>query len=64
MKDKEVPSSYAARIAAHVDQEDIRVTLIKNGDHRLSAPHNLDMLWQAGQEFILPQDEIAPVQHA
>lgn len=52
MKDVEVPWSYAQRIAAHVDQEDVRVTLIKNGDHRLSIPEDLGLLWQMVAEFV------------
>ena len=52
MNDKEVPWTYASRIADHVEQDDIRVTLVKNGDHRLSAPKDLDLLWQTVAEFI------------
>jgi len=51
MKDREVPSAYAKRIAEHIRQEDIRVILIKDGDHRLSAEKHLDLLWNIIAEF-------------
>ena len=51
MKDAEVPYTHAQRICDHIDQADIRVTLIKNGDHRLSTPQDLDTLGRAIAEF-------------
>ncbi len=52
MRDKEVPYTYAERIAKHIASDDVQITLIKNGDHRLSTPENLDMLWQMVAGFI------------
>ena len=52
MKDKEVPWNLATRISNHIDQEDVRVTLVKYGDHRLSTPKDLALLWQTVAEFI------------
>jgi len=52
LKDKEVPWGYAPRISAHIDQNDVRVTLIKNGDHRLSTTKDLELLGQTVAEFI------------
>lgn len=54
LKDKSVPWSYAPRIAQHIDQDDVRVTLIKNGDHQLSTPQDLELLWQTIAEFAVP----------
>jgi esterase/lipase len=54
MKDHEVPWTTAQRIAEHVNQDDVRVTLIKNGDHHLSSPQDLTLLWWTIQEFIRP----------
>ncbi len=51
MKDKEVPWNHAERIAQHVEQEDIEVILIKNGNHGLNAPQNLDLLWETASKF-------------
>jgi pimeloyl-ACP methyl ester carboxylesterase len=52
MKDAEVPFAHAQRIAEHVTQDDVQVTLIKNSDHRLSQPENLGLLWRLVAEFI------------
>jgi pimeloyl-ACP methyl ester carboxylesterase len=51
MQDDEVPWTYAPRIAAHIAQEDVGVTLIKNGDHRLNQPENLELVWRMAAEF-------------
>lgn len=39
--DPDVPWKHAVRIAEALDSEDVTVTLVKNGDHRLSSPENL-----------------------
>ncbi|MBO1079136.1 alpha/beta hydrolase [Roseomonas haemaphysalidis] len=44
MRDAEVPWSTAPDIAAHLDAADVQVTLIKEGDHRLSRPEDLLLL--------------------
>jgi pimeloyl-ACP methyl ester carboxylesterase len=55
MLDQEVPWQYAARIAAHVSQDDVRMTLIKDGDHRLSRAEDLELLWQTVSAFLSVQ---------
>lgn len=45
-RDASVPWSYALRIADKMVSENVSVTLIKNGDHRLSRPCDLEMLWK------------------
>lgn len=44
MRDAEVPWSTAPDIAAHLDAADVQVTLVKEGDHRLSRPQDLLLL--------------------
>ncbi len=44
--DPDVPWETALRIAEHVTSKDVRVTLIKDGDHRLSRPADIDLLLQ------------------
>jgi pimeloyl-ACP methyl ester carboxylesterase len=51
-KDEEVPPSYAQRVTQSVQSDDTRVTLIEEGDHRLSTPDNLNVLWQTVAEFL------------
>lgn len=42
--DEDVPWEMALRIAERVESADVRVTLIKDGDHRLSRPQDLSLL--------------------
>lgn len=44
--DAEVPPSVALRLLDHASGPDIRLTLIKGGDHRLSDPASLALLTQ------------------
>jgi len=43
-RDPDVPWETALRIAERVASEDVRVTLIKDGDHRLSRGQDLALL--------------------
>lgn len=43
-RDPDVPWETALRIAERLRGEDVRVMLIKDGDHRLSRPADLDLL--------------------
>lgn len=51
MRDTEVPWPYAQRIADAVTTDDVRITLIKDGDHRLSRPQDLEPLWETVEEL-------------
>jgi pimeloyl-ACP methyl ester carboxylesterase len=44
--DPDVPWETALRIAERVTSQDVQVTLIKDGDHRLSRPQDLKLLCQ------------------
>lgn len=44
--DPDVPWETALRIAERVTSQDVQVTLIKDGDHRLSRPQDLNLLRQ------------------
>ena len=44
MADPDVPYQVSLRIAEHVTCPDLRVHLIKDGDHRLSSERDLDLL--------------------
>jgi pimeloyl-ACP methyl ester carboxylesterase len=44
MRDAEVPWSTAPDIAAALDANDMRILLVKDGDHRLSRPQDLELL--------------------
>lgn len=44
MKDAAVPSETALRIAERLEAEDVEITLVREGDHRLSEPVDLDRM--------------------
>jgi hypothetical protein len=46
MADPDVPWQTSLALAEHVAGSDVRVTLIKDGDHRLSRPSDLELLLQ------------------
>jgi len=46
MRDPDVPWQEALAIVDKVDADDITATLVKNGDHRLSEPGDIDRLLQ------------------
>lgn len=52
MHDEEVPWSYSARIAEKAESHDVEVHLIKDGDHRLSKPHELDVITASVAEVL------------
>ena len=52
MKDADVPWRWAPDIAERLAGSDVRVTLVKEGDHRLSHPDDLALLWNTVEEFI------------
>jgi hypothetical protein len=44
MRDADVPWRHALSLVDLLSTADIELTLIKDGDHRLSAPHDLQRL--------------------
>ena len=44
MRDSDVPWTTALRIQEKLDSNDVELTLVKGGDHRLSEPYNLKLL--------------------
>lgn len=50
--DPDVPWELALRIAEQVESPDTRVTLVKDGDHRLSRPADLALLRRTVAEFL------------
>ena len=45
--DEDVPWETALRIQEHLTSEDVEITFVKNGTHRLSEPHDLDRMTTA-----------------
>ena len=44
MEDKDVPYTHALRLMDHLPVDDVTITLVRDGDHRLSRPQDLDLL--------------------
>jgi len=44
MRDADVPWAHALRFAEAIDGDDVRVQLVKDGDHRLSRPQDIALL--------------------
>ena len=53
MADPDVPYRLSLELAQRVAGEDVRVTLIKNGDHRLSRADDLALLGATLEELVL-----------
>ena len=51
-RDEDVPWRTAMRIAERLESEDVRVTLIKDGEHRLSRPQDLALLMETVRRFL------------
>lgn len=47
MRDPDVPWEHAMRLVEHLPGDSVGITLIKDGDHRLSRPEDLDRLVRA-----------------
>ena len=53
LADPDVPYSHAMKLVEHLPADDVTLTLIPGGDHRLSRPEDLQMLRRAVSDMIL-----------
>jgi pimeloyl-ACP methyl ester carboxylesterase len=51
VQDPDVPWSHAVELAARIARDDVVLTLVKDGDHRLSRPEDIERLVAAVAEF-------------
>jgi len=51
VQDPDVPWRHAVELVSRFSRDDVVLTLIKDGDHRLSRPEDIDRLIAAVQEF-------------
>ena len=54
MRDPDVPHTHALRLLEHLPAEDVVMTLIRDGDHRLSRPQDIDRMNAAIQAIAAP----------
>ena len=50
--DRDVDPAVALRLLDHAAGPDIRLTLVKDADHRFSAPENLELLARTLEELL------------
>ena len=51
VQDADVPWQHAVELTARFAQDDVVLTLVKDGDHRLSRPEDIERLIAAVAEF-------------
>ncbi len=51
VKDEDVPWQHAVELVSRLARDDVVLTLVKDGDHRLSRPEDIERLIQAVSEF-------------
>ena len=51
VKDPDVPWRHAVELVARLSRDDVVLTLVKDGDHRLSRPEDIERLIAAVKEF-------------
>lgn len=51
VKDEDVPWEHAVALVSRIARDDVVLTLVKDGDHRLSRPEDIDRLIGAIREF-------------
>ena len=49
--DEDVPWGHAVELVSRIAQDDVVLTLVKDGDHRLSRPEDIERLIRAVEEF-------------
>jgi hypothetical protein len=59
MQDPDVPWSHALQLVEHLPGDDVSLTLVKDGDHRLSRPEDIERLF-AAVEGMRPAAAAAP----
>jgi pimeloyl-ACP methyl ester carboxylesterase len=51
VEDPDVPWGHAVELVSRLGQDDVVLTLVKDGDHRLSRPEDIERLITAVEEF-------------
>jgi dipeptidyl aminopeptidase/acylaminoacyl peptidase len=51
VQDPDVPWNHAVALTSRLAQDDVVLTLVKDGDHRLSRPEDLERLIKVVSEF-------------
>ncbi|MEO0637430.1 MAG: alpha/beta hydrolase [Pseudomonadota bacterium] len=57
MEDPDVPWEHAMRLVHHLAQDDVSITLVKDGDHRLSREADIAVLLRLCKDVVTPPPE-------
>jgi pimeloyl-ACP methyl ester carboxylesterase len=52
MEDPDVPHSHALKLVEHLPADNVTLSLIPDGDHRLSRPQDLDLMLRSTQALV------------
>ncbi len=52
MQDPDVPYAHALRLVEHLPADDVTLSLVRDGDHRLSRPQDIAMLIRAAEGLV------------
>lgn len=53
MRDDDVPYQHALKLLNHLPSDDVVLSLIRDGDHRLSRPQDIERMLSAAQSLVL-----------
>jgi pimeloyl-ACP methyl ester carboxylesterase len=60
VKDPDVPWTHATELVSRIARDDVVLTLVKDGDHRLSRPEDLERMLAAVAEFCAAGTPVRP----
>jgi len=52
MQDPDVPYRHAMRLTEHLPADDVTLSLVRDGDHRLSRPQDIAMMIRAAEGLV------------
>jgi dipeptidyl aminopeptidase/acylaminoacyl peptidase len=55
MADPDVPHTHALRLVEHLPADDVTLSLVKDGDHRLSRPQDIAKILEAAETLARAQ---------
>jgi hypothetical protein len=58
MADEDVPPAHALKLVGFLPADDVTVSLIPDGDHRLSRPQDLELLIRAVEGVIAQAEPV------
>jgi fermentation-respiration switch protein FrsA (DUF1100 family) len=64
VRDAEVPFQHAEKLVSRLASDDVVLTLVKDGDHRLSRPEDLALMTGAVARMVADFDAAARVSEA